>query len=507
MGNDPRLDLATKPITPFSGTPGAVRTLLLALASFLSLGCSQGVTPPTAGETREGYPKIANLYGSQLGYLSWDQGSEYWKKLSLIIGVGSYDFWNDWDKLEPGAVPDRLVENIKSLKEVRPDILILPYVDVTDAIATAVLPDGFLVTQGGAPVQSWPGMYRVDTSRADVLAYDRRKVGDFIEGSDLFDGVYLDVWNPDPVLCQGLVTDFPGKILMTNFAGIDSTAYPWANGVMSEDGINALNGDFDQFVGKYIDWCNKSRRPGTTTIVCHPATMNVDQWRWAILSQAERDAEKEAARMDEQTMRFGLTTALLGDGYFAYDAGWMARGDWWWYKEYDCEIGAALGDATRSADGHWSREYEKGTIVVNPGPTETRVDFAEPREDASTGYVQYRHYIPPKDGRILRKTLVPPVVISGFAVAVSLEPYGNPEMDLSGGGALNRNQSLSASASSLFDSYAWFLDSAPTSLGGESRLVLDLSVLSYGEHCLTLLVSRDGAYFSERLRFSIGAAQ
>jgi hypothetical protein len=45
---------------------------------------------------------------------------------------------------------------------------------------------------------------------------------------------------------------------------------------------------------------------------------------------------------DLRTMRFNLATALMGDGYYAYDYGTESHGQTWWYDEYDGGQGSSL---------------------------------------------------------------------------------------------------------------------------------------------------------------------
>jgi len=50
----------------------------------------------------------------------------------------------------------------------------------------------------------------------------------------------------------------------------------------------------------------------------------------------------DTGTQDLRAMRFGLGTALLGDGYYAYDVGPSVHGQTWWYDEYDGGAGSSL---------------------------------------------------------------------------------------------------------------------------------------------------------------------
>jgi hypothetical protein len=84
---------------------------------------------------------------------------------------------------------------------------------------------------------------------------------------------------------------------------------------------------------------------------------------------------------DWSRMRFGLTSTLLGDGFFAFDESDSNHAQTWWYDEYsvDNTTGRATGDPSRKGylglprgpasqlkSGMWRRDYDHGVAVVNP---------------------------------------------------------------------------------------------------------------------------------------------
>jgi len=77
------------------------------------------------------------------------------------------------------------------------------------------------------------------------------------------------------------------------------------------------------------------------------------------------NTENTGAKSDYQKMRFGLTTTLLGDGYFSFDYGTENHAQLWTYDEYDVALGEPKGAAS-SEGGIWEREYAQGKVVVNP---------------------------------------------------------------------------------------------------------------------------------------------
>ncbi len=67
---------------------------------------------------------------------------------------------------------------------------------------------------------------------------------------------------------------------------------------------------------------------------------------------------------------FCYCSALLTDGYFFY-----APARTQWFDDYGIQLGTALGKAEKNADGTWQREYQYGTVVVNPSSKTAHIDM------------------------------------------------------------------------------------------------------------------------------------
>ena len=72
-------------------------------------------------------------------------------------------------------------------------------------------------------------------------------------------------------------------------------------------------------------------------------------------------------------MRFGLTSALLGDGYFSFDNGESGHNTTWWFDEYNVKLGLSQGSAVNLlypqtktiTAGVWRRDFANGIVLVN----------------------------------------------------------------------------------------------------------------------------------------------
>ena len=172
----------------------------------------------------------------------------------------------------------------------------------------------------------------------------------------------------------------PNAILMGNEA---ATVYaPWVNGRMFEwhlwtlaDRANQLT--WDKIVADYDEWSDLGQTPRTTFIQGAPQSLEGPQGSrsYDYMTPAMR-AETAA---DYQRMRFGLTTALMGDGlyFFQYQP---TRGQSFWYDEFGAVgdqpsgalplgyLGLPTGEPQPldgSPQGVWARSFDNGLVVVN----------------------------------------------------------------------------------------------------------------------------------------------
>ncbi len=126
---------------------------------------------------------------------------------------------------------------------------------------------------------------------------------------------------------------------------------------------------------------------------------------------------------DYQKMRYGLTTALLGDGYFSYEISTAGHGSLglMWFDEYDNAgkgrgyLGQPVEEAGVIMDAGngsvWRREYEHGTVICNPTDQQVTIDLGgvywlikgKQVPEINSGKSLDKVTIGPRDGRILLK--------------------------------------------------------------------------------------------------------
>jgi hypothetical protein len=67
---------------------------------------------------------------------------------------------------------------------------------------------------------------------------------------------------------------------------------------------------------------------------------------------------------------FVYCSALLTDGYFFY-----APTGATWFSDYGIHLGTALSKAEKMSDGTWQRDYQYGTVVVDPSTQTAHIDL------------------------------------------------------------------------------------------------------------------------------------
>lgn len=379
------------------------------LAATLGAGAVEARDPRAVNP---GFPRIGTCYGAGLSWQTWEQGAAWWSKLDLIIG-GGYDLHYDWEDPRWPKALARLEENLSRLREVNPQCLYLPYVDVVEGPDNPSLPAHWWDRRNGERWSGWPGYFRINTTLPEVLQFNLDKTRDEIMARPLMDGVFYDCWAPDEWLVPRTAQLREGKaIVMINDWNLPRRGFATLNGCLAEDELNRVaDGSvaFEDYLERYLRWCRESRTPIVTMLVCHPRSVVEDPWGNAKRSREDRAARIEKARSaDLPMMRFGLTTTLLGDGYFGYDGGnGLSRGNWWWYPEYDAPLGFPRGAAVRRADGLWQRAFDGGLVVVNGTAYDAVAELPERLKDVSTGRVGNRCTIPRYDGRIFLPTNEP----------------------------------------------------------------------------------------------------
>lgn len=376
--------------------------------------------PSSASRGSQTAPKLLNLY---LGWQIKDADQAPLAQWDLVV----LDMDMQWQ------APERM----RALREANPRIKILAYVgagELAKARATGdpaspgyrlsrrVSEAFFMHAPNGSRLSWWPGSELMNATDlgpavggkrwADVLP---AFVRDELMPTGLWDGVFLDAAYSDLGHFFGTNIDPDG----------DGKAEP----------IREVNAAYQAGMSRLIR--NMRAAVGPDRLIMNNSSVvyasqvngvlfeNFPAYGWAgpfgefraalaanarpaISALNTNTANLETPR-NYRLMRLGLGTALLGDGYYSFDAGDRGHERAWWYDEYDTALGApksaprlVVGKGSGAAPGVWMREYERGIVVVNSDTVPRRADlpgaFEKLRgtQDAKTN-----------DGKVVRSVDVP----------------------------------------------------------------------------------------------------
>ncbi len=202
------------------------------------------------------------------------------------------------------------------------------------------------------------------------------------EGIDLDrDGVARPDYEVDEAWRAGVksllaaVREFAPNALICGYDAIYQYA-PWMHGRLFEMHLTYINDaemPFDAFLPEYQGWDDVHRAPWPLPLAANQAPVPfLLRYGTAPWGSCPSDSV-EWVRTSWSRMRFGLASALTGNGLYTYDFGTTWWGHRWWYDEYDFDLGKPIGDAVNLSPGmellQNREDFEDGTprIFYKPG--------------------------------------------------------------------------------------------------------------------------------------------
>lgn len=282
---------------------------------------------------------------------------------STIATLASYDLI-----VIPSEAQSYNAAFFPAVRKLNPDILILAYVPTVSwnnafwsdplhvNMKKGISDSWWLRDANGNKVSIWQNTNALDLNSGwtDYLA---SFVQTDVMATGFWDGIFYDEVQDRADWKDGYAHLFSttrsklgsGAIIITNGSS-DSAFAPYVNGRMFETFPSTGNGTA-AWSGSQRDYLSLASKVG------HDAVLVVNV-----------NTENTGAQTNYQKMRFGLTTTLLGDGYFSFDFGDQNHAQLWRYDEEDVALGSPKGAAETDASV-WTRDYEKGKVVVNPTNT------------------------------------------------------------------------------------------------------------------------------------------
>lgn len=270
----------------------------------------------------------------------------------------------------------------QDIRELNPNIVLLSYVPTVswnniwtdklhEELYSGIDDSYWLKTKTGSEVSIWP-----DTQALDLTSGWNDYLSEFVA----YEILYNDYWNG---VFYDEVSDeisWVGNIKLSNNASNVDNAWQDAyvklfsntRELVGNDKIIITNGSSNSDYAPYVNgrmfesfptpW--EGNGSWSTNIANYLSLEDSVEYDPVIILNS--DTNNTGANTDYQKVRFGLSSALLGDGFFGFDYGTQSHAQLWHYDEYDAYIGASKSEAEQETNGTWTREFTNGKVVVNP---------------------------------------------------------------------------------------------------------------------------------------------
>ncbi len=315
------------------------------------------------GRVNPEFPRIGNLWGSG-NFIP--KGPEYAARIDGYFGA----------EMPPSF--------IRRLREIHPEIIVLTSINTVE---NSGLPeDYYLHDTKGRRIEVWPGTYRLNLTKPYVAEYQARYAYQKMLDSNLmYDGCFFDNFFTSQSWLKADIHGTPVQLDADEDGQPDDPAWldrEWRKGVFHELAVwrslmphalatghlsrpltpeigeifngnsilfsstNVIEGKegFSSFWENYHGWWELGRKPVITSIESSPPNQIAYGYGYSLRTDMPA-ATQEFARTDYRYMRFGLTMALMNDGYYWHDFGDIVHGVDWWYDEYGFKLGYPLGPA------------------------------------------------------------------------------------------------------------------------------------------------------------------
>lgn len=399
---------------------------ILGISMFLFFVTSVVAFPVSASHQVREFPKNANYF------LKWTLTESEVRDLAK------------WDVvILDMEVQARQPEMLKKMRELNPDITLLAYITAQEIrgdastsyslmrrkLVSGISDAWYLKGSRGNRLSWWQGTYLLNiTNEAPVMNGQRLNtylasfVAIDIMGSGLWDGVFYDnAWDNITYFAKTQDIDINGD--GSADANLD---YAWQEGMkMLYRETRRLTGKPIILVGNGLTQVYKQELNGSML-------ENFHDFSWAEFMGAYKKGSEGPYRMnifnantgntgngfDYQRFRYGMTSALLENGYYSFDYGDTKHEQTWWYDEYTADLGPALGSAVSQKEltsyqpDVWRRDFEHGVAVVNSTGAAQTISLGGEYEAlhgttdtaVNNGRIVSEVDVAGADGRILLKT-------------------------------------------------------------------------------------------------------
>jgi hypothetical protein len=337
------------------------------------------------------YPRLANYF------LKWEISEQEARELAkwdfLVLDM-------EVQENSPGA--------LRLIRELNPDIIILAYITSQEIIDNinqaagntgaflrrklrlAISDNWWLRDTSGRKICNWPGTYMLNLTNFSGKNENNQKFKDFlpefvadnIASSGFFDGVFYDNTWGDISWINGGDIDVDNDGHRDDSISADNL---WTQGFreMLQKTRNLLGDEFIIVGNGRVFWGYQDLLNGMMLESFPSYWENGGHWSGSmetylklpvanIYPQLSIINVNKKNQIDYKSMRFGLASALLGEGFYSFDYDTSNHSQTWWYDEYGVNLGPAQNSAynlltenNNIQPGLWRRDFKFGSVLLN----------------------------------------------------------------------------------------------------------------------------------------------
>lgn len=328
-------------------------------------------------------------------------------------------------------------------RSVNPDIIILAYVpsvsynDIwTDSLhqdLLAGISSSYWLKDGSGNQKSiWPGTRALNLN-SGWNNYLAEFVHDNIMSTGLWDGIFYDEVSDEISWVGSVDTDNNGSADSASMANSN-----WRNGYVTLlnrsrqlEGSNTIiitngssNSSFQSYVNgrMFESFPTPWEQDGSwQTVVANYLSLEDQVGDQPPIFIINSNTDNTGNSADYDKVRYGITSTLLGGGYFSFDFGDQSHAQLWEYDEYDAYLGSPVDEPkdmlnpsnSSINESVWARDFEQGKVLVNATDQNQTVRLGGEYEklhgtqDPSTnnGAIISSITLPPRDGIILLRPI------------------------------------------------------------------------------------------------------
>lgn len=331
------------------------------------------------------------------------------------------------------------------LREKNPDIILLAYIPTKSVIINwndpihqelkrNIRENWKLKDNSGKQLSVWPGTYALNAN-SGWSEYLPKFVDKKVFDSNLWDGVFYDEVSGSISWLNNNNLDLDGDRRQDSKNYNDNL---WKSGMVKifkksrelagPDKVIVTNGSSTPEFQKYLNGRMFEKFPtpweghGKWTDSMSSYQKLEDQVGYNSVFIINGTTNNTGNNQDYSKVRFGLTSALMGNGYFSFDYGDQDHGQLWWYDEFDAYLGLPKNEAYNIENEEdkiinnkavWRRDFENGLALVNSSLDIKRIGLDGEYEKLhgyqdpayNDGSIVERVTIPSEDGIILLRPI------------------------------------------------------------------------------------------------------